>query len=292
MATPSAKNGKDAAWFSKIGTAVKETVQGKEPTPPAFELLGTVPFDPFHSRGFDAAELLEEGGSPGLALLHITPAPEGDKKEQQLVVERNPAKGSYWLQDASEKKMLYAKVSTDGLKFDIHVGGDESDSPSFVLLATNSSKRDWDLHSLRCEECQVRGRRRCGKRALFRLSHYVESVGEGQAFCMDVDLPCPAEDGRRQVLCDSCGETTDAWSLELTARRPKWNAKHRSLTLDFHGRCSLASAKNFQLEDANKPGRHLFLFGKIGENKFTLDYMHPLGAVQAFAIALTASHWK
>eukprot|EP00490_Sorites_sp_Unknown_P021316 CAMPEP_0114689138 /NCGR_PEP_ID=MMETSP0191-20121206/64194_1 /TAXON_ID=126664 /ORGANISM="Sorites sp." /LENGTH=49 /DNA_ID= /DNA_START= /DNA_END= /DNA_ORIENTATION= len=49
----------------------------------------------------------------------------------------------------------------------------------------------------------------------------------------------------------------------------------------------MASAKNFQLEAENDPSRVVLLFGKVGVNKFVLDYGHPLGKVQAFAAALT-----
>jgi len=55
----------------------------------------------------------------------------------------------------------------------------------------------------------------------------------------------------------------------------------------------MASAKNFQLEVPDMPGKNKLLFGKVGDNQFVLDYRSPLGAVQAFAAALTAAvHWK
>jgi len=287
-----AKQGKDMAWYSKIGAAVKDKVQGKDQGCVLPEIVGNVPDDPRQWRGFELAEAMEQGLGPGLSLLHIEPPPETAMKEERLVVVRAQNRSSYKLQDEAGKTVMIAKPSADGLRFELHVGHEETQRPAFLLSAASSARNDWDLTSVRCEECELRGKRQCGRRSLMRLTHYVESVGEGQAFCMDVELPCKLEDGSRAVLCDCCGDASASWSVELTARRPKWNPKHKSLTLDFHGRCSMASAKNFQLEDAERPGKYMFLFGKVAENRFTLDHKYPLGAVQAFAISLSASHWK
>lgn len=58
-----------------------------------------------------------------------------------------------------------------------------------------------------------------------------------------------------------------------------------------------ASVKNFQLVatiDQSRPGGKgdeetvLLQFGKVGGNTFTMDYMQPLSAFQAFAICLTS----
>jgi hypothetical protein len=86
----------------------------------------------------------------------------------------------------------------------------------------------------------------------------------------------------------------------LQSRRPRWNKKAQSLILDFHGRCSKASVQNFQLDlatgerpdDRTKQGEPEILFGKTGTNRFVLDYKHPLGMAQAFAIALTTNLWQ
>ncbi|OLP76392.1 Tubby-like F-box protein 2 [Symbiodinium microadriaticum] len=69
----------------------------------------------------------------------------------------------------------------------------------------------------------------------------------------------------------------------LSTRRPRWNPRQKTLTLDFQGRCSLASAKNFQLEAEGDAGRVVLLFGKVEKDRFVLDHSHPLGTVQASA---------
>ena len=55
--------------------------------------------------------------------------------------------------------------------------------------------------------------------------------------------------------------------------------------LNFRGRVTVPSVKNFQLvgEDASEV---LCQFGKVGDDRFHLDYKEPLNAVQAFALAL------
>jgi len=59
-----------------------------------------------------------------------------------------------------------------------------------------------------------------------------------------------------------------------------------SYRLNFHGRVTMASVKNFQLVDKNDIDDVICQFGKVGEDKFTLDYKEPLNAMQSFCIAL------
>lgn len=56
--------------------------------------------------------------------------------------------------------------------------------------------------------------------------------------------------------------------------------------LNFKGRVSVASVKNFQLINTEEPNDVVCQFGKIGEDRFHLDFKAPFNAVQAFAVAL------
>lgn len=293
------KGSKDLAWYSMVGAAVKgmSPTSGRDHGLVHPEGVGNVPDEPRQWRGFEFADALEQGLASGLPSTYTEPpseveGPSGSvAKEQRLVLQRSQNRLNYSLLDDAGRTLLVAKSSCEGLRFDV---AGTQDGPDFALVATSAARDRWMLTSIRCDRCETRGRRQCGSRELLRLHHYVESVGEGQAFCMDVELPMREEDGSRAVLCEICrdGQGTAQWSTELTVRRPKWNPKHKSLTLDFHGRCSMASAKNFQLEDPSNPGKTKLLFGKVADNSFTLDYRHPLGMVQAFAAALSAAHWK
>jgi tubby and related proteins len=56
--------------------------------------------------------------------------------------------------------------------------------------------------------------------------------------------------------------------------------------LNFGGRVTMASVKNFQLASPAEPDNVICQFGKIAEDKFHLDYKTPLNAFQAFCLAL------
>lgn len=280
----------DSPWYSKIGAAVR----GKSNTKDDPVLLGCLGAGKGQDdwQGFDfLADSMEQGFAPGNPVAYTEPPAESNTKEERLVVIRSQSRNAYELRDEFEKLLLRGQGSDDGMTFELSVGS--SQRPSFVMKALSGTRNDWVLESMRghCEMCEARGRRTCGTRQLLRLCQYIETIGEGQAFCVDVELPSRREDGGVGVICDSCGDADAKWERLLTARRPKWNAKHKSLTLDFHGRATMASAKNFMLQDM-QGGRYKFLYGKVAEDRFTLDHLYPLGAVQAFAIALSASHWK
>jgi len=55
--------------------------------------------------------------------------------------------------------------------------------------------------------------------------------------------------------------------------------------LDFNGRVTQESAKNFQIEYQN---RQVLQFGRIENGAYTLDFREPFSAIQAFAIALAS----
>ena len=56
--------------------------------------------------------------------------------------------------------------------------------------------------------------------------------------------------------------------------------------LNFNGRVTVASVKNFQLVPPTNINNIVCQFGKIGAEHFHLDYKSPLNAIQAFALAL------
>lgn len=56
--------------------------------------------------------------------------------------------------------------------------------------------------------------------------------------------------------------------------------------LNFKGRVSIPSVKNFQLVSPHDIDDIIVQFGKVGEDKFVLDFKGPLNPYQAFALAL------
>mmetsp|Transcript_85441 Transcript_85441/g.169504 ORF Transcript_85441/g.169504 Transcript_85441/m.169504 type:complete len:279 (-) Transcript_85441:55-891(-) len=260
------------------------------------ELAGHVPEEPRQWRCFEFAELMEQGEGPGLTSTHAEP-PRDRYSDQRLLVQRSQNRMEFQLTTEKGLVLLVARSRNDGARFDFFVPTRVKNSkslggPAFVLEAKGSCLDSWSLCSTRCEQCEARGTRKCGSQHLARMSHYSETVGEGEAFCMDLHIPELLEDGQPAVFCHVCNEVADWGTLQFTTRRPKWNARQKSLTLDFRGRCACPSSKNFQLEAVDNPGKRRLLFGKAGPQTFVLDYSHPLSAVQAFAAGLSASHWK
>ena len=81
--------------------------------------------------------------------------------------------------------------------------------------------------------------------------------------------------------------------LALQNRPPWWNIELGSFVLNFGGRVSVASVKNFQLCDRSDQDYIMLQFGRIaGRHSFTMDFQHPLTPVQAFAIAISSLQSK
>ncbi|XP_063093737.1 tubby-related protein 3 isoform X1 [Cavia porcellus] len=76
--------------------------------------------------------------------------------------------------------------------------------------------------------------------------------------------------------------------IELHNKAPVWNDDTQSYVLNFHGRVTQASVKNFQIVHANDPDYIVMQFGRVADDVFTLDYNYPLCALQAFAIGLSS----
>ncbi|TXG52205.1 hypothetical protein EZV62_021374 [Acer yangbiense] len=98
---------------------------------------------------------------------------------------------------------------------------------------------------------------------------------------------------------ESSLKTKDA--LILKNKAPRWHEQLQCWCLNFKGRVTVASVKNFQLVASaeachNVPmaeqEKVIVQFGKIGKDIFTMDYRYPLSAFQAFAICLSSFDTK
>ncbi|XP_073223915.1 tubby-like F-box protein 5 isoform X2 [Cicer arietinum] len=100
------------------------------------------------------------------------------------------------------------------------------------------------------------------------------------------------------------GSTCTDFSKEpliLKNKAPRWHEQLQCWCLNFKGRVTVASVKNFQLVAAAEPCHNvsaaeqekvILQFGKIGKDIFTMDYRYPLSAFQAFAICLSSFDTK
>eukprot|EP01084_Bolivina_argentea_P139660 245677_1 len=80
---------------------------------------------------------------------------------------------------------------------------------------------------------------------------------------------------------------SDNLLLVLQNKSPKWNENISAYVLNFNGRVTMASVKNFQLVFANKDDV-ILQFGRVAKDRFTMDVRSPLTLLQAFAICLTS----
>lgn len=97
--------------------------------------------------------------------------------------------------------------------------------------------------------------------------------------------------------------------LVLKNKPPRWHEQLQCWCLNFRGRVTVASVKNFQLIAGTHPAagaptpsqptgsqsdqdKILLQFGKVGKDMFTMDYRYPLSAFQAFAICLSSFDTK
>lgn len=126
----------------------------------------------------------------------------------------------------------------------------------------------------------------------------LKSRGPRRMLCT---LQCPPmekaikEDPHKENTACSLAHNTG--SVVLRNKAPRWHENLQCWCLNFHGRVTVASVKNFQLVAAPHPDQAggvgddetvLLQFGKVGDDMFTMDYRQPLSAFQAFAICLTS----
>ncbi|KAL1831191.1 hypothetical protein ACET3Z_000842 [Daucus carota] len=110
------------------------------------------------------------------------------------------------------------------------------------------------------------------------------------------------------------GEEGKERPLVLRNKPPRWHEQLQCRCLNFRGRVTVASVKNFQLIAATQSAaagaptpsqpaqpaqpaqpdhdKVILQFGKIGKDMFTMDYRYPLSLFQAFAICLSSFDTK
>jgi len=76
--------------------------------------------------------------------------------------------------------------------------------------------------------------------------------------------------------------------VALVNKQPVWDASKNMYILDFRGRVTQASIRNFQAVRAENENDVVIQFGKVGDNSYTMDFASPVSAFQAFAVSLTA----
>ncbi|KAE8666449.1 Tubby-like F-box protein 5 [Hibiscus syriacus] len=119
------------------------------------------------------------------------------------------------------------------------------------------------------------------------------------------DHPSPSTDSKGKTpcvgfnssVCCEPAKSGQSTALVLKNKAPRWHEQLQCWCLNFKGRVTVASVKNFQLVANVEPSQDISVaerdkvilqFGKIGKDIFTMDYRYPLSAFQAFAICLSS----
>ncbi|KAJ4457871.1 putative Tubby protein [Paratrimastix pyriformis] len=142
--------------------------------------------------------------------------------------------------------------------------------------------------------------RASGLAARQEMAHIAFGASKTPPRSIRVILPAVRPDGSR-VICRPFEEheslihraSEDPELIVLENKVPVLDPVTNQYRMDFHGRVTQPSVKNFQLIRARDPGADVLLqFGRTGKNNFTLDFSFPLCPFQAFAIAVAALHKK
>ncbi|GKV23866.1 hypothetical protein SLEP1_g33549 [Rubroshorea leprosula] len=142
------------------------------------------------------------------------------------------------------------------------------------------------------------------------LRHPLEDSFRSISFSKSLDQSVEFSSSRFSEIGTSHGEDEDdgkAKPLILKNKPPRWHEQLQCWCLNFRGRVTVASVKNFQLIAATQPAvsaptpsqpapadydKIILQFGKVGKDMFTMDYRYPLSAFQAFAICLSSFDTK
>nr|AFK44234.1 unknown [Medicago truncatula] len=129
------------------------------------------------------------------------------------------------------------------------------------------------------------------------------------SFSKSLDHSIEFSSARFSEIGGSCNEDDDGKMrpLVLKNKPPRWHEQLQCWCLNFRGRVTVASVKNFQLIASTQPpagaptpsqpappehDKIILQFGKVGKDMFTMDYRYPLSAFQAFAICLSSFDTK
>ncbi|CAM9864478.1 unnamed protein product [Chrysoparadoxa australica] len=76
--------------------------------------------------------------------------------------------------------------------------------------------------------------------------------------------------------------------MYMINKPPRWNDQVGAYVLNFNGRVTMASVKNFQLVPADDTEKIVLQFGRVAKDEFTMDFQHPITPMQAFSITLSS----
>eukprot|EP00064_Thunnus_orientalis_P001340 superscaffoldBa00000091_g1343 len=164
-----------------------------------------------------------------------------------------------------------------GTKFTVYDGGENPEKKPFIKECESVRQ---ELAAI-CYETNVLGFK--GPRKMTVIIPGMLDNGERVSIR-------PKNDLETLLVCHANG-TTDKL-ITLVNKSPSWNEQTQSYVLNFHGRVTQASVKNFQIIHPDNDEYIVMQFGRVADNVFSMDYSFPMCALQAFAITLSSFDGK
>ncbi|KAK5881056.1 hypothetical protein CesoFtcFv8_021906 [Champsocephalus esox] len=164
-----------------------------------------------------------------------------------------------------------------GTKFTVYDGGENPEKKPFVKECESVRQ---ELVAI-CYETNVLGFK--GPR---KMTVIIPGMLEN-----DERVSIRPKNDRDTLLARHAHSNTDNL-VTLENKCPSWNEQSQSFVLNFHGRVTQASVKNFQIVHPENEDYIVMQFGRVAEDVFSMDYSFPMCALQAFAITLSSFDGK
>lgn len=94
--------------------------------------------------------------------------------------------------------------------------------------------------------------------------------------------------GKDSEIIAKCKMEDHTQLTYLINKPPRWNDDVSAYVLNFNGRVTMASVKNFQLVTPDDQDTVVLQFGRVGKDLFTMDFRYPLCPLQAFGVTLSS----
>ncbi|XP_061611514.1 tubby-related protein 3 isoform X2 [Phyllopteryx taeniolatus] len=164
-----------------------------------------------------------------------------------------------------------------GTKFTVYDGGENPDKKPFIKECESVRR---ELAAI-CYETNVLGFR--GPR---KMTVIIPGMLEN-----DERVSVQPKNEQETLLMCHANRKTDKL-VTLVNKCPSWNEQTQSYVLNFQGRVTQASVKNFQIIHPENGDYIVMQFGRVSEDVFSMDYSFPMCALQAFAITLSSFDGK
>eukprot|EP00730_Choanoeca_flexa_P018989 TRINITY_DN9261_c0_g3_i2.p1 TRINITY_DN9261_c0_g3~~TRINITY_DN9261_c0_g3_i2.p1 ORF type:complete len:411 (+),score=59.43 TRINITY_DN9261_c0_g3_i2:130-1233(+) len=177
-----------------------------------------------------------------------------------------------------DKYLAKLRSNVMGTQFSLY---DDGCAPSKVMLPENADKKLREEMAAMIYEANMLGVK--GPRKMMVHIPTLNQKHERKAV-----VPVVEDDGLVQRV--KVKQTDNI--LTMTNKKPQWDNQLKAYMLDFHGRVTQASVKNFILVHDSNPDYEILQFGRTGPDTFSMDLQHPMSLVQAFGICLSSMEGK